>query len=270
MIEKLLNIILDKINREGEDSLTFDERVFLKQHGEGSVNPELVDWLLDEDDSYDNFGDKLQYYVFNRDELHPYQNIQRTVNIINYNMGFDGEEHSDPDWGDSYVWLLKGNESSGIFLFYDVETPEIAIVKRTLDDDMGVYNNTDMETSRTVKTFYGLIDNAKKIKNNMENNKKTRIYEMIMLQENQSAMIYPVFVDKDSSKKIATFSADGIKEINNSLDRFNDFCAFVSKHYNAKCVNVSEREFMDSPDIYYLKEVHNIGEMLKIIHETYG
>lgn len=266
MEENILNIILDKINKEGEDSLTFDERIFLKQHGEGSVNPELVDWLLDEDDSYDNFGDKLQYYVFNRDELNPYQNIERTVNIINYNMGFDGEEHSDSDWGDSYVWLLKGDESSGIFLVYDVETPEIAIVKRTVDDDMGVYNNTDMETSRTVKTFYGLIENAKKIKNNMENNKKSRIYEMIMKENNMFGKNNQHIVFFKDGKPFGAYE--------NMLSTYHpevikDWYEFLSQKYGVTYKLYSYNEFVNMHEYNHIQEFSGLPELFYYVMKNY-
>ena len=61
--------LLDKINKDGKQSLTYDERTYLEQFSDNNIDPGLEEWIFGDDDrTYDVDGNKLLYDEYTSDE----------------------------------------------------------------------------------------------------------------------------------------------------------------------------------------------------------
>jgi hypothetical protein len=65
---KLVDNILDKINKDGMNSLTYDERTYLQQYNTDKIDSGLEEWLLDDENINYRTNIKPQYYEFDEDD----------------------------------------------------------------------------------------------------------------------------------------------------------------------------------------------------------
>lgn len=128
----LIDDILDKINKYGIQSLSFDEKTYLKQHSKDDVDRGLEDWLINSDD--DTFYDdkKLLYNEFedNDDIFYNEEKLKRIISkILNKNP-----YTNNADWGGGYVWNINSSDNYiGTFLYLGDD--ELVLLKRDLDED---------------------------------------------------------------------------------------------------------------------------------------
>jgi hypothetical protein len=143
--------LLDKINKAGKQSLTYDERTYLKQFGEDNIDPGLEEWLFsDDDNTFDFDGNKLLFDEFDEDE-DIFSNDYKLKRIISKHLDKDPFTNN-ADWGGGYVWRLKSNDDFvGTFLY--LGDNELVVIKRTLDGD-----RYDDEEIKYIDDSRGLYD----------------------------------------------------------------------------------------------------------------
>jgi len=125
--------LLDKINKDGKQSLTYDERTYLDQFSDNNIDPGLEEWIFGDDDrTYDVDGNKLFYDEYNDDE-DIFSNYEKLKRVISKHLDKDPFTNN-ADWGGGYVWRLKGKDNFvGTFLYLGDD--ELVVIKRTLDGD---------------------------------------------------------------------------------------------------------------------------------------
>ncbi len=143
--------LLDKINKDGKQSLTYDERTYLKQFGEDNIDPGLEEWIFGDDDStYDADGNKLFYDEYTDDE-DIFSNDEKLKRVISKHLD-KNPFTNNADWGGGYVWRLKGRDNFvGTFLYLGDD--ELVVIKRTLDGD-----RYDDEEIKYIDDSRGLYD----------------------------------------------------------------------------------------------------------------
>jgi hypothetical protein len=149
--------LLDKINKDGKQSLTYDERTYLKQFGEDNIDPGLEEWIFGDDDStYDADGNKLFYDEYTSDE-DIFSNDEKLKRVISKHLDKDPFTNN-ADWGGGYVWRLKSNDDFvGTFLY--LGDNELVVLKRTLDgdrydDEVIKYIDDSRELYNFIRTLY--------------------------------------------------------------------------------------------------------------------
>jgi len=122
----LIDKILDKLNRDGEQNLSYDEKKYLKQYSEDNIDKELENWLLDSE------NENIQYDEFEYDE-DVLQNKNKLKRIITKHL--DKKPFSNnSDWGGGLVWGLKTiNNLTGVFFY--LGDNELVVLKRTINED---------------------------------------------------------------------------------------------------------------------------------------
>jgi hypothetical protein len=130
---ELIDNILDKISRDGQRSLSFDERTYLDQYNKDSVDKGLEDWLLsDNEDTFDLDGNKLLYSEFEDDEDIFYNN-EKLIRFISKKLG-KKPFTDNANWGGGLVWSL-GNSSNYEGRFLYLGDDEFVLLKRTQQGD---------------------------------------------------------------------------------------------------------------------------------------
>lgn len=131
--EDNINKILDKFNIDGQQSLTPDEKTYLKQYSDNNVNPELEEWLFsDDDNTFDLDGNKLLFDEFDEDD-DIFYNTSKLMRVISKHLN-KKPFTNDADWGGGYVWNLKNNDDfTGTFLYLGDD--ELVVIKRRLTGD---------------------------------------------------------------------------------------------------------------------------------------
>jgi len=159
--KSLIDSILDKINKSGMSSLTSDERNYLKQIKNNNVDKGLEKWLLDDDDNtFDDSGNKLQYDEFNYDE-YLFNNKSKLKRII---KNFLGEPFTNnADWGGYLVWPIGNNKFEGLFLIIDDDSDSVELIERKLVDED--YYDDIINSAANGEEFYNIIMKVMKIKN---------------------------------------------------------------------------------------------------------
>lgn len=149
--------LLDKINKDGKQSLTYDERIYLKQFGDDNIDTGLEDWIFTDDDkTFDVDGNKLLYdeYTSNEDI---FSNEDKLKRVITKHLDKDPFTNN-ADWGGGYVWGIKSKDNFvGTFLY--LGDNELAVLKRTLDDDQYddeiiKYIDNSRELYNFIRTLY--------------------------------------------------------------------------------------------------------------------
>lgn len=132
---ELINTILDKIHKDGQSSLSNDERLYFQQYREGNIDKDLENWLLSTDDlSLDYNGKKVLYNEFEDDEDIMY-NQGKLIKIISNSLN-KKPFSTNADWSGYNVWNLKNNNNFvGTFLVIDVDDDKLLLLKRELDDE---------------------------------------------------------------------------------------------------------------------------------------
>jgi hypothetical protein len=145
--------LLDKINKDGKQSLTYDERTYLKQFGEDNIDPGLEEWIFGDDDStYDADGNKLFYDEYTGDE-DIFGNDKKLKRVISKHLGKDPFTNN-ADWGGGYVWNLKNNDDFiGTFLYLGDD--ELVVIKRTLVGDK--YNDEELKYITNSRELYNFF-----------------------------------------------------------------------------------------------------------------
>jgi hypothetical protein len=148
-----VDLLLDKINMHGKQSLTFDERTYLKQFGEDNIDPGLEEWIFGDDDrSYDTDDNKLFYDEFEEDD-DIFYNKSKLKRVITKHLDKDPFTNN-ADWGGGYVWRLKSNDDFvGTFLYLGDD--ELVVIKRTLDGDR--YDDEEIKYIDDSRELYNFI-----------------------------------------------------------------------------------------------------------------
>lgn len=139
--EENVNKILDKVNRDGRQSLTPDEKTYLEQYSDGKINPDLEEWLFsDDDDTFDLDDNKLLFDEFeDNDDI--FYNTSKLMRVISKHLK-KKPFTNDADWGGGYVWNLKTNDNfTGTFLYLGDD--ELVVLKRMLVGDE--YNDEEIK-----------------------------------------------------------------------------------------------------------------------------
>ena len=145
--------LLDKINKDGKQSLTYDERTYLKQFGEDNIDPGLEEWIFGDDDrTYDADGNKLFYDEYTGDE-DIFSNDEKLKRVISKHLD-KNPFTNNADWGGGYVWRLKSNNDFvGTFLY--LGDNELVVLKRTLDGDR--YNDEELKYITNSRELYNFL-----------------------------------------------------------------------------------------------------------------
>jgi hypothetical protein len=158
--ENINNIdqILDKINKYGQENLTFDERIYLKQYNNNNINTDLEKWLFsDDENTFDSNGKKLLFDEFldNEDIFYNEEKLKRVISKNLNKVPFT----NNSDWGGAYVWGINSNNNFiGTFLYLDDN--ELVVLKRTLIDDE--YNDELIKNITNSKELYSFLLSLKK------------------------------------------------------------------------------------------------------------
>ncbi len=133
-MEKLVDKILDKINRLGVSNLSLDERIYLKQYNENEIDSNLESWLNSEEDhTYDNDEKKLLYDEFEDDEdiFYNYEKLNRVITKVLNKKPFT----NNADWGGASVWNVKSNDIfTGLFIYLG-DDDDLVLLKRNINED---------------------------------------------------------------------------------------------------------------------------------------
>lgn len=148
-MKNLVNKILDKINRVGLCNLSFDERTYLNQFNENSINPNLENWLnSNKDYTFDDNENKLLYDEFEEDEdiFYNHDKLKRVISKILNKQSFT----NNADWGGADVWGIKTNDNfTGLFIYFG-EDNDLLLLKRSLNEEED-YENEIIETITNYK-----------------------------------------------------------------------------------------------------------------------
>lgn len=151
--EENVNKILDKVNQNGRESLTPDEKTYLEQYSDGDINPDLEEWLFsDEDNTFDINGNKLLFDEFEENE-DIFQNASKLKRVINNHL--DKKPFTNnADWGGGYVWNLKKDDDfTGTFLYLGDD--ELVVIKRRLVDDE--YYDQELKSITNSRELYKFL-----------------------------------------------------------------------------------------------------------------
>jgi hypothetical protein len=149
----LIDNILDKISKMGKHSLSYDEKVYLKQYRDNNINLDLEKWLLSNDDyTFDNNGNKLLYDEFEDEEdiFYNYDKLKRVISKHLMKKPFT----NNADWGGGYVWNVNsGNNFEGLFLYLGDD--DLVLLKREVVDDE--YQDETIKTITNKREFYNVL-----------------------------------------------------------------------------------------------------------------
>jgi hypothetical protein len=149
----LIDNILDKINKMGKHSLSYDEKVYLKQYRDNNINLDLEKWLLSNDDyTFDNNGNKLLYDEFEDEEdiFYNYDKLKRVISKHLMKKPFT----NNADWGGGYVWNVNSdNNFEGLFLYLGDD--DLVLLKREVVDDE--YQDETIKTITNKREFYNVL-----------------------------------------------------------------------------------------------------------------
>jgi hypothetical protein len=151
--EENVNKLLDKVNQNGRESLTPDEKTYLEQYSDGDINPDLEEWLFsDDDNTFDLNGNKLLFDEFDEDD-DIFYNTSKLKRIISNHL--DKKPFTNnADWGGGYVWNLKKDDDfTGTFLYLGDD--ELVVLKRRLVGDE--YNDEELKYITNSRELYKFL-----------------------------------------------------------------------------------------------------------------
>jgi hypothetical protein len=154
----LINNILDNINLHGINNISSDEKLYLKQYNQNSIDKNLEKWLLsDNEDTFDRRGNKLLYNEFEENE-DIFYNSEKLIRIISNHLNKKPFTNNS-DWGGALVWNVKSdNNYTGIFICLDDD--ELILLNRKLIEDN--YIDKIIKNIETEKDLYKVILEVKK------------------------------------------------------------------------------------------------------------
>ena len=159
--EENVNKILDKVNQNGKESLTPDEKTYLEQYSDGDINPDLEEWLFsDDNNTFDVNGNKLLFDEFEEDE-DIFQNSSKLKRVISNHL-YKKPFTNNADWGGGYVWNLKKDDDfTGTFLYLGDD--ELVVIKRRLVGDE--YYDQELKSITNSRELYKFLLSLHRNKN---------------------------------------------------------------------------------------------------------
>ena len=160
LTENINNVdqILDKINKHGQRNLTPDERTYLNQYNNNSINKDLEKWIFsDDENTFDSDGNKLLFDEFTDDEdiLYNHEKLKRVITKHLNKKPFT----NNADWGGGYIWNIKKVDNFvGIFLYLGDD--ELVVIKRTLIGDE--YDDEEIKNITNSIELYNFLLSLKK------------------------------------------------------------------------------------------------------------
>jgi len=151
--EENVNKILDKVNQNGRESLTPDEKTYLEQYSDNDIDPDLEEWLFsDNDNTFDSNGNKLLFDEFeDGDDI--FYNTSKLKRVISNHLN-KKPFTNDADWGGGYVWNLKKDDDfTGTFLYLGDD--ELVVLKRRLVGDE--YNDVELKYITNSRELYKFL-----------------------------------------------------------------------------------------------------------------
>jgi len=151
--EENVNKILDKVNQNGRESLTPDEKTYLEQYSDNDIDPDLEEWLFsDNDNTFDSNGNKLLFDEFeDGDDI--FYNTSKLKRVISNHLN-KKPFTNDADWGGGYVWNLKKDDDfTGTFLYLGDD--ELVVLKRRLFGDE--YNDVELKYITNSRELYKFL-----------------------------------------------------------------------------------------------------------------
>ena len=157
--EELVNSILDKINKKGKFSLSYDERRYLNMYKDGNIDKELENWLLYGDNT-DIDGNLILFDEFEVDEKDILFNDEKVIRILKKKFG--KSVGGTAEWADGFVFPLGGNN----FLIY-TDNLELEIVNRIYNEELDEYDyKVIYKAEDNYYSFYKALNVASKLKSN--------------------------------------------------------------------------------------------------------
>lgn len=155
----LVDNILDRINKSGTQALNPDEKKYLQQYNLSKIDRGLENWLLsDDEETFDDYGNKLLYDEFKEDEdiFYNYDKLKRIITKHLNKHPFT----NNADWGGAYVWNIKSNSDFiGIFIYLGDD--ELVLLERNLDEQER-YSDRVIAEINNPRELYKIFLNIKK------------------------------------------------------------------------------------------------------------
>lgn len=152
---QLVDTLLDKMNTGGRDSLSSDERTYLRQHSSTNINKNLENWLLSDDEStFNDKGDKLLYDEFEEGEDILY-NEDKLIRVISKQLR-KAPYSDNASWGGGKVWNIGNSNDNFVGTFLYLGDDELVMLKRKLVDG-DEYEDTDVKDIRTTRELYNVL-----------------------------------------------------------------------------------------------------------------
>jgi hypothetical protein len=152
---ELVDTLLDKMNTGGRDSLSADERTYLRQYSSTNINKNLENWLLSTNTStFNDRGDKLLYDEFEEGEDILY-NEDKLVRVISKHLR-KAPYSDNASWGGGKVWNIGNSNDNFVGTFLYLGDDELVMLKRKVVDGDG-YEDTDVKDIRTSKELYNVL-----------------------------------------------------------------------------------------------------------------
>jgi hypothetical protein len=151
--EENVNKILDKVNQDGRESLTPDEKTYLEQYSDNDIDSDLEEWLFsDDDNTFDSNGNKLSFDEFeDGDDI--FYNTSKLKRVISNHLD-KNPFSNNADWGGGYVWNLKKDDDfTGTFLYLGDD--ELVVLKRRLVGDE--YNDEELKYITNSRELYKFL-----------------------------------------------------------------------------------------------------------------
>ena len=151
--EENVNKILDKVNQNGRESLTPDEKTYLEQYSDNDIDSDLEEWLFsDDDNTFDSDGNKLSFDEFeDGDDI--FYNTSKLKRVISNHLD-KNPFSNNADWGGGYVWNLKKDDDfTGTFLYLGDD--ELVVLKRRLVGDE--YNDEELKYITNSRELYKFL-----------------------------------------------------------------------------------------------------------------
>jgi len=150
--------ILDKINKKGQRSLTFDERQYLKQYNNKNIDSNLEKWLFSNDENTFDINDKKLLFDEFEDDEDIFYNQNKLKRIISKHLN-KLPFVNNADWGGDYVWNIK-SDNNFIGTFLCLGDDDLIVLERTLAGDE--YSDKVIKNITNSKELYNFFLSLKK------------------------------------------------------------------------------------------------------------
>ncbi len=133
------------------------KKTYLNQYKNNTIDSNLENWLLTDDEiTFNENGKKILYNEFEYDE-DIFQNIEKLKRVISNSIGKKCTSNN-ADWGGGCVWSIgSNNDYVGTFVYLGDD--ELVLLKRSLVIDE--YDDETLLNINNVKTLYDLLTKLK-------------------------------------------------------------------------------------------------------------